>query len=69
MNSHWQVQMANEDSDQIEDTPEHNQEEWMLLCQLQPTYATPSSQEVDNVTTKPIVTACMPKTDGDTINF
>ena len=39
------MQLTNdsEDSDHTEDTPEHNQEEWMLLCQLQPIFGTPDS--------------------------
>ena len=37
------IQRANEDSNQTEDTHEHSQEEWMFLCQLQPTYDTPSN--------------------------
>ena len=32
------------DNDQTdEDTEEHSQEEWMFLCQLQPTYDTPGN--------------------------
>ena len=40
------IQLANEDSDHTEETYEHNQEEWMLLCQLQPTYAVPDSHRI-----------------------
>ena len=38
-----------EDGEQTEDTTEHNQEEWMFLCQLQPTYHTTDSPEDNNV--------------------
>ena len=41
-------QLSNEDNDQI-DSAEHNQEEWMFLCQLQPTYDIPNSPGDDNV--------------------
>ena len=42
------LQLSSDDSDQSESTQEHNQDEWMYLCQLQPTYTTPESPD-DNV--------------------
>ena len=38
-------QSLGDEHDHTEDTPEHNQEEWMLLCQLNPTYTTPDSSD------------------------
>ena len=41
------LQHSTEDADQSANTQEHNQEEWMFLCQLQPTYCSPDSSRGD----------------------